>query len=261
MEDNQVTTEVQTDQAQQPTIEDTAREMGWRPLDEYEGDPDKWVSAQSFVDRKPLFDKIDSMNKRQKALEKSLQENSLTLKELAEHHKKVAETSYKKALADLKAERRAAVRNGDHELVEQIEDQIDNLKQEEVPEIRTPDPQPYSAEVKEWMDENPWYNSNKELQHVADGFGRAAQARGLSIPEVLAEMKARVRELYPDTFRNPNKDKAPPSKTKDHTATAHKAAAYRPTALQQKFAKTFVDSGVFKSADEYYKQLRELGEL
>lgn len=258
---NEPVVDAAPDNTPEPTIDDRAREMGWRPLEEYEGDPEKWVSAQSFVDRKPLFDKIDSQNKRVKALEKSLQDHNATLKELAEHHKKVAETSYKKAMADLKAERRAAVRAGDHELVEAIEDQIDNLKPEEVPEIKTPEPQPYTQEINEWMSENSWYNSNKEMQHVADGFGKAAQARGLSTPEILAEMKTRIKEAYPDFFRNPNKDKAPPSKTKDHTATAHKAAAYRPSAQQQRFAKTFVEQGVFKTVDDYYKQLREIGEL
>lgn len=261
--DQQVAPQVEAPESppQQPTVEDAAREMGWRPLDEYDGDPDKWVNAQSFVDRKPLFDKIDSQNKRVKALEKSLQDQNAALRELTLHHKKVAETSYKKALADLKAERRAAVRSGDHDLADQIDEQIDNLKPEEVPEITVPEPQPYTPEIQEWMTENSWYQSNKEMQAIADGFGRAAMTRGLSTPEVLAEITRKMKDLYPEITRNPNKDKAPPSKTKDHTATAHKASAFRPSPVQQKFARTFVEQGVFKTVEEYYKQLRELGEL
>lgn len=270
MEDNQVVTPPESTQApepvvqqqapQPPTVEEAAREMGWRPLEEYEGDPDKWVSAQSFVDRKPLFDKIDSQSKRVKALEKSLNDQSAAIRELTEHNKKVAEAAYKKAVADLKAERRAAIRSGDHDLADQLDEQIDNLKPE-IPEIKAPEVQPYTAEIKEWMAENPWYEANKELQHIADGFGRAAMSRGLSTPEILVEITRKMKEINPELTRNPNKDKAPPSKAKDHTATAHKASAYRPSPMQVKIAKTFVDQGVFKTVEEYYKQLRDVGEL
>ena len=33
------------------TYEDQAREQGWRPREEYQGDPNKWRPAKEFVDR------------------------------------------------------------------------------------------------------------------------------------------------------------------------------------------------------------------
>jgi gas vesicle protein len=32
-------------------IQDDARSMGWRPKEDFRGDPDKWVDAETFVDR------------------------------------------------------------------------------------------------------------------------------------------------------------------------------------------------------------------
>ena len=37
-----------------------AREMGWRPKEEWEGEPEKWRDAKEFVERGELYGKIDS---------------------------------------------------------------------------------------------------------------------------------------------------------------------------------------------------------
>jgi len=67
--------------------EDQAREQGWRPKEEYEGDPEKWRPAKEFVERGELFGKIDHMGK-------ELKETRKALKMLQEHHSKVKETEY-----------------------------------------------------------------------------------------------------------------------------------------------------------------------
>ena len=43
------------------SYEDEARNQGWKPKDEYEGDPTKWRPAKDFVERGELFGKIDHM--------------------------------------------------------------------------------------------------------------------------------------------------------------------------------------------------------
>ena len=59
---------------EQPKVdpyEDKARATGWRPLEEFEGDPETWVDAKEFLGRAPLFDKIKHQTKKQKELEKA----------------------------------------------------------------------------------------------------------------------------------------------------------------------------------------------
>ena len=56
-----------------------AREMGWRPKEEWEGEPEKWRDAKEFVERGELYGKIDSVGR-------ELKETRKALKMLQEHH-------------------------------------------------------------------------------------------------------------------------------------------------------------------------------
>ena len=92
-------TQVQVEQtSNEPVTETTvdpyeaqAREQGWRPKEEFEGDASKWRPAKEFIERGELFGKIDSMGK-------ELKETRKALKMLQEHHSKVRETEYANAL-------------------------------------------------------------------------------------------------------------------------------------------------------------------
>src|SRR5690554_7872209 len=117
-------TVVETEQGQAPVIdapetheidpvESKAREMGWRPKEEYDGDPETWVDAKEYVGRKPLYDEIHKTRKQVKKLER-LQN------EITQYVKKVEEVAYKKALADLKAQRKEAIAEADPDKVEEI---------------------------------------------------------------------------------------------------------------------------------------------
>ena len=78
------------------SIEDRAREQGWKPKEEYEGDPSKWVSAETFVAKGELIDRIEALGKKLKDSEK-------TINLLKEHHARVKESEFKNAVAFLKA--------------------------------------------------------------------------------------------------------------------------------------------------------------
>src|SRR3990172_13012748 len=71
-------------------MEQRAMSMGWRPKDEWRGDEVDFIEAGEFVRRKPLFDKIDSTNKRLRDVEQSLNQ-------LAHHHAQVKETEFQRA--------------------------------------------------------------------------------------------------------------------------------------------------------------------
>lgn len=63
------------------TVENTAREQGWKPLEEFDGDKSKWVSAETFVAKGELIYKIESLGKKLKDADKAI-------KMLTEHHQK-----------------------------------------------------------------------------------------------------------------------------------------------------------------------------
>ena len=75
----------------QDPIEEAARAAGWLPKEEYEGDPAKWVSAEVFNARTPLFEKIEQLTRQIKNLDANN-------KAVVEHYNKVAKTEYERAL-------------------------------------------------------------------------------------------------------------------------------------------------------------------
>lgn len=240
------------------SVEDKAREMGWKPQDEFEGDDEKWVSAEIFVARKPLFDKVEQEKRSRKSLEKQLEQTNKALKELGEHNKRIAEVAYERAKKELKAAKRDALRDGEALLAEEIQERIDELKPEVVPVVETPNP--VAAQIAAWVEENPWYKTNVEMRNVADGIANTAVAQGKSPDEIFEIVNQKIKKMYPEEFgpvqkRNPNKDDAPPVEGKGNSA-GKKASRFRPTDEQRRFAKTFAAQGIM-TEEEYYKQLAE----
>lgn len=184
-------------------VEQAAREQGWRPKEEYEGDPAKWVSAETFVSRAPLFEKIDELNKKIRALD---QNN----KALVGHYQKVREVEYNRALEDLKRQHRTALEEGELIIADEIKDQIAELRTEQKAQVVQPaavvDDSP-SPEFTAWVGNNTWYKNDEELRDVADGYGLTLAKKGLPPKEVLLKVAEHIRKAFPEKFRNPNKDK------------------------------------------------------
>jgi hypothetical protein len=243
-------------------VEDRARELGWKPQEEFDGDEAKWVPADEFVRRQPLFEKIESEKRSRIAMEKQLAETNKALKELGEHNKKIAENAYKRALAELRNAKKEALREGEAVLAEEIQERIEELKPEPVPEV--PQYNPNKARLDAWYADNKWYLDNTEMRNVADGLAQDAIAKGKSVEDVLEELPAKIKKLYPEEFgmqrRNPNKEEAPNVETRGAAAAGKKPAKYQPTEEEKKFARTFVAQGVFKNVEEYYQQLAEMGD-
>ena len=71
--------------------EQQAYAQGWRPQDEWSGDPDKWVDANEFIFRGELMDRIQKQTKVINNQNAELGEVKEALKVLAEHNKQIAE--------------------------------------------------------------------------------------------------------------------------------------------------------------------------
>src|SRR3990172_4739307 len=54
------------------SAEASARAQGWKPKEEFTGDPALWVDAKEFVGRAPLFDKIKTQSKDLKEIRKTV---------------------------------------------------------------------------------------------------------------------------------------------------------------------------------------------
>lgn len=196
-----------TEVNQYSDIEQRALEMGWRPKEDYNGAEEDFIDAKEFVNRKPLFDKIESQSKQIKAVSKALDA-------LKQHYTKVQETEFNRALAQLKSVRKTALNEGDGDsfeeadnAIKQVEAQVQALQATaQTPAVQTEELHP---EFQAWISKNPWYNSTRYMREFADDIGMQFSKNGLTPSEVLVEVEKAVRKEFPHKFTNPNKSNAP----------------------------------------------------
>ncbi len=187
-------------------IEEKAREQGWRPIEEWDGDPDEWRDARAFLDRGELLSRISSQSKELKELRKVTQA-------LADHNKKVDEAAYERALETLKSQKLEALENAEHKRVLEIDEQISEMRDQYASQKANRMIQGASApevhpELAKWIDSNQWYAQNTELRTAADAIGTAYAAANpdLSPSEVLKHVEQKVKRLYPENFKNTRRE-------------------------------------------------------
>ena len=176
----------------QPTeTENKATDLGWKPKDQWEGNPEEWRSAKEFVDRQSLFDKIDN-------LKSTIWELKRDYKSVYETISKAERAKYDSEIMKLKAERKQAAREGDTEKVVEISDQLEQVQATATqPVVTQQGPDPVYAE---WEQKNKWYRDKPELKNDADDFGRIfrMQNPNSSMQEMLDYVTTKMRKIYPE---------------------------------------------------------------
>lgn len=244
---------------QQPEVkvdpyEAKAMEMGWRPKDEWEGAEEDFIDAKEFVRRQPLFEKIEHQNKAIKQLEKAFDA-------LKTHHTKVKESEYQRALKSLKEARKDALRDGETERALAYEEKIEEVEQQkaefeqEVQQVDIPKEATEHPQFVSWKEQNRWYTKDQELREFADTYGHTLARKGIPPAEVLEKVAAKVRQAFPEKFRNPNKDKA--GAVEPPTRRAAQSDAFELTDDEARIMKTIVRSGAMTEA-EYKKELKRV---
>lgn len=260
---NQESQNIENTNTEPSAIEQEAMSMGWNP-DKFKDDPDKYIDAKEFVRRKPLFDKIDSLSKRQKQTEQ-------TLRDLAAHHQRVKEVEYQRALKTLRDEKRAALKEGDTVAALELEDRMEEMftsHQEEVAELHRQQAMEQqrqqsgpTPEFQSWVRDNAWYLQDAEMHDFADGTAAAfiarAQANGtqLTEQEVFQYVKDKVKKAYPDKFENPNRQR-PSTVGSGDKNQGKPTKGYTLSAEEEQVARNFERQGIMTRA-EYIKELEK----
>jgi len=236
-------------------VEEKASEMGWMPKEawvEAGKDPGQWRSAELFVELEPLFGKIES-------LKREVRGTKQTLEAFKQHHAKVRETEYKHALEDLKTQKKLALEEGDAGAVVEIDEEIADTKtainKAERDQIQASEIHP---EFAEWVDNNSWYATNREMQAFADSLGRAyALANPTVAPqEVLKHVEKKVKQAYPDKFKNPAQSRV--SSVEGAKTPAKKAEAdFELNEDERRVMNKLVKNGVMSEKD-YIAELKKV---
>lgn len=227
---------------------------GWRPKEEYEGDPKKWVDADEFLRRGELFEKIDIMGK-------ELRDTKKAMKMLQHHHEQVREAEFKKAQAELRAEKKRAYEEGDHDKIVEIDDQMLDLRDSQRAEraaieqqASKPDPRFVS-----WIQKNEWYTKDAEMRGFGDeiGVAHAKTFPDKSPEEVLLYVEQRVRKAFPEKFTNPNRNKPGTVSSGTSSTSVSHASEYKLSEDERRIMNSFVRSGTL-TKEEYIRDLKKI---
>lgn len=129
-ESEQASEETQEEAETPPqTTEDEKKaiEQGWKPKDQFEGDPADWVSAREFNKNGDFIDVIKNQSKKIKKLEEGIQK-------VVEINEKMQKYKVDERAAEILQAKREAITNGNIEEVEKLEKILDEVRKEALPD-------------------------------------------------------------------------------------------------------------------------------
>jgi hypothetical protein len=238
---------------QQPDPTVIAREKGWKPKEEYEGDLSNWVDADEFVKRQPLFDKIRNQSKKLKELEK-------TIEAISQHYNENIKQAKERAIAELKAERKEAIELGEAARVDAIDQRIEQVKKVEEP----PKHQALPQEIESFIEANKdWWEKDEDMTFFAMAHNEKYLRKypGKLEESLKATMEA-VKNAYPEKFAN-QKRNAPPSVegSTPPTSGGGKYSTARLNHEQKLVYEQLVKRSKVLTHDQYFKDLESAGFL
>lgn len=234
--------------------EENARSAGWVPLEEWQGDPEDWTDAKEFVKRGELFHKISSQSSEIKDLRKAING-------LMEHHQKVRETEFSRALDYLKQQKKTALEEGDADKLLAVDDAIDKLKEEQAQakeEAKVEKKSGPTPVFVNWVSQNQWYTQDPELREFADEVGIITFKKSggtIAEDELYKIVKARVMKAFPEKFKGQG---AKTSTVEGATSSRpSKADTFKLDEHEERIMKTFVRQGIM-TAEEYKNELKRV---
>ncbi len=250
-------------------VEQKAYEMGWRPKGDYVGD--HFVDAAEYVNRAPLFERIEKQSKELKELRDMS-------KATAAHLSSVRKESYETALRDLEARKLQSVQVGDVESFKKTELQTQEIqkKMQEDPAIQAPQvDQAQQDAIAGFQERNKgWFNKdtteNQEMmdaaQFIDQKLAQAAHEKGvkLSAVEHLKAVEDKVKKLYSYRFENVNTEKPATvsvSSASKSSGTAVNNLVSKMTPQQKEFGAYFQKHNPSYTLEKYAADLERQGNL
>jgi hypothetical protein len=262
-----------------PEIEARARAMGWRPQEEFNGDPNKWKPAADFVAkgendlpvlRENLRRTTSTITDLQARFARQEQENKATVERL----ERMSEAALKRQKDTLEAQYQAAMRNaaangdvdaydrldaGRRQAVTEFDTQVAEVKRpvETQPQRGNAPSAEDTAKIEGWINRNPWYRSDMELNHAATAYSSflTQQNPNMGLDENLKQTEAHMRKRYADKFGTVADPPAVEGGGTRMTASASRGKGWNdlPSDARAQAAK-LIKEGLFKDQNDYAKE-------
>lgn len=201
--------------AQSPA-ETEARLFGWKPLEEFHGDPARWRDADAFLEKGRqingfLRKDFDKLRQELHVRDSQIADLQRSIAQFAEYHQETEARALERARKELKAERKEALRAQDGERVVEIEERLESLDEAAVkmraapPVVATKLPAGPDPVFKKWIDENSWYTENRVLRALTHDYAEELKQTNPQLlgVEFLEQVKRRVQADHPEFFQNP----------------------------------------------------------
>lgn len=186
-----------------------ARDMGWKPKDEFQGDPERWVDAATYVDKgRHIMPILNQNNERLRGevrqrdaeiqeLQGKLGKVGESVEALEEFYKEDVKRRVEQERERIKDELKQAKRDGDINAEVDLTSELAQLDsklpvvEDKEPRRRAADKRPGNGsaqdmdvpeDFKQWARENPWYG--KDVTRTDLAFGAAQRLRATLPPEV-----------------------------------------------------------------------------
>lgn len=240
------------------SIEDVAKDLGWFPKEEYKGD--NWTDAATFIRNTGAISKKEHISN--VSLRRDLDEVKRNVKKTLQFQGELKQKEIDSLRAQLKAEKREAVKEGDVDEVDNIDkrlEELDNAKADKADDDDMP------PEFTEWHENNPWYGGTGEdddiLTTYADGVAARPSVSGKPPKEAYAIIDREVAKF---------KAKLTPKQTVTSRKTVNAVAGggSRPNRSsiekttyadlndeQRAMARSMVQQGIFKDEQEWIDAL------
>lgn len=240
-------------------VENQAREQGWVSKEEWVaggGESDDWKSAREFVRTGELYSSLHSQKR-------ELKQTQAALTLLQRHHNMVFEKAHKQALDDLKMERRLALREGDVELLENVEGRIEEAQTEHqearqvMAQTQAATQSINSGEFDAFVSRNQWYVSDQDLRDEADAIGFVYLNKGGTKENLLRHVEQKIKQKFPEKF--PTRRAAPNAVATPNKGVGRKSNDLELTENETEAMRTFVKLGVMTEA-QYKADLKKVKE-
>ena len=168
-------------------VEHAARLAGWDPNHKgYNNSPS--MSAEDFLKSVPV---------RAKRTTDKLFSLEGTVKSIAQNFEAQKHRAYERGKAELQAKMATAIDEGNGKAAVDIAEKISQLDRHQA----APAPERAPPEAEAWLAENPWFNSDRQLNRVAQAIEADLMDQGVSdIRTRLERVSHEVRQRYPEKF-------------------------------------------------------------
>lgn len=191
---------------QEENIEDLAKEQGWVPLEEYKGPPEKHKSAQEFLEfgerLNPILKKQrDEFRNELKQTKEEIARYKAAVEEITKANAERADAEYKSQITFLKNQLKEARREGNHDVAEQLEETLEDLRDKK-PVVQEPPKPASNPAYDDWMAEHKeWIEKDEVMTDYALGAAQKMQnTTQLRGKEFFDELTRKVKSAFPEKF-------------------------------------------------------------